>query len=614
MTVQDLMPERLGPYRLLERLGEGGMGIVYLARDSAERKVAVKALRPGVAAEPTARRRLAREVETMRRVHSPHVAEVIDADVTSDPPYIVTRFVPGRTLEDIVGESGPLGGEALARLAVGLAEALTSVHAAGVVHRDLKPGNVLMVDGEPVVIDFGIAQLPETTRLTMTGMFMGTPGYLAPEVIEGKQSGPAADVHSLGATMAFAATGRPPFGTGTFEAIFYRIVHGQPDLAGCPVALLTLIATALARDPARRPAAAELCERASAIEPSLLRPGPAAAGGLAAAAGMAGRNGAGPAGPAGPSGTRADLRPWAAASGLAGAEAARAGSWRGPARSPAGDFSDLLPPASYQPPAARPGAGRNGSGAAAPPAASQLDPAGRGGPAGQAAPAAQAGFGGQAAARPARDASPRSAWSPLVIAALAVVIAVSVAFPLAGTVAALAFLLVLSAAGRTGRRIARRRSRQGTRLADLPVAAAYFPLALCRSAIRFMLLAPVAVLAGVVVAAITIISMSAHPLPRAFALGTGALIAVYALGPGSAACRGPLSRCFGSGRGTVMTVIAFIGVAAAAGAAIAMAVSQPPSFWPAASPSAQVTLHPAVHSMLYDIRTSLLTLARHFGV
>src|ERR1022692_2097896 len=166
----------------------------------------------------------------MRRVHSPFVAEVLDADVSSEPPYIVTRYVQGRSLEDVVAESGPLAGEALARLAYGLASALTAVHAAGVVHRDLKPGNVMLAGGKPVVIDFGIAQAPDLTRLTMTGIFMGTPGYLAPEVIEGKQSGSAADVHSLGATLAFAATGRPPFGTGTFETIFYRIMHGQPDL------------------------------------------------------------------------------------------------------------------------------------------------------------------------------------------------------------------------------------------------------------------------------------------------------------------------------------------------------------------------------------------------
>ena len=237
MTAQDQTPDTLGPYRLLKRLGEGGMGVVYLAVDPEQRQVAVKALRPAIASDPNARRRLAREVETMRRVRSPFVAEVLDADVTSDPPYIVTRYVSGQTLEEVVGRSGQLTGTELARLASGLALALAAVHAAGVVHRDLKPGNVMLAGGEPVVIDFGIAQVPDSTRLTQTGMFMGTPGYLAPEVIEGKPSGPASDVHSWGATVAFAATGRPPFGTGAFETIFYRIINSQPDLGGFPAPL-----------------------------------------------------------------------------------------------------------------------------------------------------------------------------------------------------------------------------------------------------------------------------------------------------------------------------------------------------------------------------------------
>src|SRR6266571_9152099 len=223
MAIQDRLSDRLGPYRLLDRIGEGGMGVVHLAADSENRLVAIKVLRPQTAGDATARRRLAREVETMRRVRSPYVAEVIDADVTGDMPYIVTRFVPGSTLEHVVAEHGPLRGQRLQRLAYGLAGALAGVHAAGVVHRDLKPGNVLIVGDDPVVIDFGIAQAGDATRLTLTGMFMGTPGYLAPEVIEGQETGRASDVHSWGATVAFAATGRPPFGTGTFEAIFYRI-------------------------------------------------------------------------------------------------------------------------------------------------------------------------------------------------------------------------------------------------------------------------------------------------------------------------------------------------------------------------------------------------------
>ena len=350
MTAQDHTPDRLGPYRLLERLGEGGMGVVYLAADQQQRRVAVKALRPAIAADPNARRRLAREVETMRRVRSPFVAEVLDADVTSDPPYIVTRYVSGQTLEDVVGQEGPLTGAQLARLASGLALALSAVHAAGVVHRDLKPGNVMIANGEPVVIDFGIAQVPDSTRLTQTGMFMGTPGYLAPEVIEGKPSGPASDVHSWGATMAFAATGRPPFGTGAFETIFYRIINGQPDLNGFPTPLVMLVGQALSRDPARRPDTAELCRRTASLDPASLVPAAAAAAGAVPfvtpgtvadrpapmPAALADRAGAAAPPAAWPPGTR----PWPyAAGGVAGAGA------RG-----SDTYGDVLPPVQYGPP------------------------------------------------------------------------------------------------------------------------------------------------------------------------------------------------------------------------------------------------------------------------
>ncbi|HEX6931847.1 MAG TPA: serine/threonine-protein kinase, partial [Streptosporangiaceae bacterium] len=277
MRVQDRTPECLGPYRLVRRLGEGGMGVVYLALDASDVQVALKALHPGLAQEPNARRRMGREVETMQRVRSRFVAEVLDADLDGDPPYIVTRYVPGLSLDEVVGTSGQLTGPALARLAYGLAEALAAVHAAGVVHRDLKPGNVMISDGQPVVIDFGIAQVPETTRLTMTGMFMGTPGYLAPEVIEGKDSGNASDVHSWAATVAYAATGRPPYGTGPFETIFYRIVHGTPNLDTLPEPLRPIVVDALARDPAQRPSAAEVGQRIAALDPETLIPSPPAA-------------------------------------------------------------------------------------------------------------------------------------------------------------------------------------------------------------------------------------------------------------------------------------------------------------------------------------------------
>src|SRR6266487_4146558 len=295
MAIQDALPDRLGPYRLLDRIGEGGMGVVHLAADAENRMVAVKVLRPQAAGDATARRRLAREVETMRRVRSPFVAEVIDADVIGNIPYIVTRYVPGRTLEEVVEIHGPLHGTQLHRLACGLAGALAAVHAAGVVHRDLKPGNVLLVGDNPVVIDFGIAQVGDTTRLTQTGMFMGTPGYLAPEVIEGQPSGPPADVHSWGATMAFAATGQPPYGSGSYEVVFYRILQGGAKLDGVPGGLHLLVAAAMTREPAQRPSAAWLA--AQTARPDL----------MAAAAPMAAWPvGAGPAGgparggPAGP--------------------------------------------------------------------------------------------------------------------------------------------------------------------------------------------------------------------------------------------------------------------------------------------------------------------------
>ena len=157
MPETDRLPGTLGPYRLQDRLGEGGMGVVHLAQDPHGGLVAVKVLHPTATESANARLRLAREVETMRRVRSAFVAEVLDADVTGEFPYIVTRYVPGPTLETMVRTRGPLSGAGLRRLAYGTAEALTAIHAAGVVHRDLKPGNVMLTDDRPVVIDFGIA-------------------------------------------------------------------------------------------------------------------------------------------------------------------------------------------------------------------------------------------------------------------------------------------------------------------------------------------------------------------------------------------------------------------------------------------------------------------------
>src|ERR1700761_2386573 len=255
MPALDSLPRKIGPYRVIEKIGEGGMGVVYLGTDADRRRVAIKVLGAAVANDPSARQRLAREVETMRRVRNRYVAEVLDADVQGPAPYVVTRYVPGETLEDKVRRDGPLRGLALDALAEGLAEALAAIHAAGVIHRDLKPGNVMLSAGQPVIIDFGIAHIQDSTRLTKTGLVMGTPGYLAPEVIEGSSSSGASDVHSWGATVSYAATGRQPFGSGTYQTIFFRVLEGRPDVAGIPPHLLPYVTAALSTSPQSRPSA-----------------------------------------------------------------------------------------------------------------------------------------------------------------------------------------------------------------------------------------------------------------------------------------------------------------------------------------------------------------------
>jgi serine/threonine protein kinase len=262
-------PERLGPYRLVRKIGEGGMGVVHLGLDTEGREVAIKVLHPHVAADLKARDRLTREVETMRRVRSPHVAEVIDAELVGGQPYVVTRFAPGSTLEDTVLTDGPLEAREVIKLAQGLCQALVAIHAADVIHRDFKPSNVMMVNGEPLVIDFGIAHLVNATRLTQTGMFVGTPGYLAPEIIRDSDITQAADVHALASTVFFAATGAPPFGTGTFEAVCFNIMEGRAQLDKAPVWLRGWLSRALQVDPSARPGAKELLRMARALDPSV---------------------------------------------------------------------------------------------------------------------------------------------------------------------------------------------------------------------------------------------------------------------------------------------------------------------------------------------------------
>ena len=258
MNAPTTEPQWLGPYRLVEQIGEGGMGVVHLAVAPSGALVAVKALRPWLVGGHDGRTRFGREVAALSRVRGPRIAEVLDADVESDPPYVVTRYVRGPSLDRAVADHGPLRFPALGRLSAGLAEALASVHGVGVVHRDVKPGNVVLAEEGPVLIDFGLARAVDETRLTATGLVIGTPGYLAPETIEGAPPSSATDVHGWAATVAFAATGRPPFGTGPDSAVLDRIRRGDHDLAGVPSHLVAILHRALAVEPERRPTVKEL--------------------------------------------------------------------------------------------------------------------------------------------------------------------------------------------------------------------------------------------------------------------------------------------------------------------------------------------------------------------
>ncbi len=248
----------LGVYRLVQRLGEGGMGVVHLGLDPHGRAVAIKVLRAHIAYDPDARARLNREVATLTRVRHRLVAEVLDADVDGDQPYVVTRYVPGLTLDAEVRERGAMPPGHLVQLGRGLSSALEAIHAAGVVHRDLKPGNVLILDGDPVVIDFGIAHVADDVRLTMTGLVMGTPGYLSPEVVNGSAVTEATDWWGWAATLAFAASGRAPFGRGPTDVVIDRVRRGEADLSGVDERLRPLLLAALSPDPSLRPGAPEV--------------------------------------------------------------------------------------------------------------------------------------------------------------------------------------------------------------------------------------------------------------------------------------------------------------------------------------------------------------------
>ncbi|MET8632355.1 serine/threonine-protein kinase [Streptomyces sp. NPDC004680] len=252
-------PRRIGPFEVLGRLGAGGMGLVYLARSASGRRVAIKTVRTELAEDQLFRVRFTREVEAARAVSGFYTAAVVDADPRAAVPWLATAYVPAPSLEEIVTDCGPLPAQAVRWLAAGVAEALQSIHGAGLVHRDLKPSNVLVVEDGPRVIDFGIASGVSNTRLTMTNVAVGTPAYMSPEQAKDSRSVTgASDVFSLGSMLVFAATGHPPFhGANPVETVFMLLREG-PDLAGLPDELRPLIESCMQMDPTGRPNPADL--------------------------------------------------------------------------------------------------------------------------------------------------------------------------------------------------------------------------------------------------------------------------------------------------------------------------------------------------------------------
>ena len=260
-------PQRIGPYRLVGRLGRGGMGDVFLGLSAGGRPVAVKVIRAELAADPEFRVRFAREVVAVRRVSGLFTAMVLDADVDSPVPWLATAYVTGPSLAEAVTGDGPMAARPALALAAALAEGLSAIHAASVVHCDLKPSNVLLSPDGPRVIDFGISRATGAGPAAGVGWVTGSPGFMSPEQALGGQIGPPSDIFSLGAVLAFAVTGGGPFGQGSRPELAYRLVYGSPDLGEVPAGLRPLIGHCLAKDPAQRPTADEVLAAANDGQP-----------------------------------------------------------------------------------------------------------------------------------------------------------------------------------------------------------------------------------------------------------------------------------------------------------------------------------------------------------
>ncbi|GAA4637139.1 serine/threonine-protein kinase [Actinoallomurus vinaceus] len=252
------------------RLGAGGMGQVFLGWSPGGRRVAVKLIRPEHVGDARFRARFAREVEAARRVGGFHTAQVVDADPEADPPWLVTAFIAGSSLRQMVRESGSLDPKEVWALGAGLAEGLTAIHGCGLVHRDLKPDNVIMAKDGPRIIDFGIARDANASGLTSNGAVVGTFAFMSPEQVRADRAGPASDVFSLGCVLTYAATGRSPFDAGTIPAIVHRIINDPPRLDGMTGDLADLVRACLAKAPGDRPSVADVLARLT--NPGMVRP------------------------------------------------------------------------------------------------------------------------------------------------------------------------------------------------------------------------------------------------------------------------------------------------------------------------------------------------------
>src|SRR5580658_4791900 len=256
-------PGQIGAFRLLGRLGEGGMGRVFLGESPGGRKVAIKVVHPHYANDPEFRRRFAREVATARQVGGFHTASVVGADPDADPPWMATAYIAGPSLAEAITQGGPLDEAGVRRLGAALAEGLAAIHDCGLIHRDLKPGNVILADDGPRIIDFGIAKGADATALTGSGAVIGTLRYMSPEQLNGLELTPQSDVFSLGTVLAFAATGHDPFQAPTMPAVITRILTGPPDLDPLTGDLRGIIGDCLAKDPGGRPSPGDLLARFS---------------------------------------------------------------------------------------------------------------------------------------------------------------------------------------------------------------------------------------------------------------------------------------------------------------------------------------------------------------